>query len=143
MAKLNKIFGTVEETEAAFYDAISRADIEALMALWTEDDEIICIHPGAPRLLGHAAIRASWESIFQRGGVHIRPTQLHAVHNMMSATHNVIEVIKRAEHDQQDLHIVATNVYIKTAQGWRIVVHHASVATGAAPIEVNTTSMLH
>ena len=60
MAKLNKFLGTVEDTEAAFYDAISRADIDGLMAIWAEDDEIICIHPGAPRLIGHAAIRASW-----------------------------------------------------------------------------------
>jgi ketosteroid isomerase-like protein len=143
MGKLNKILGSVEETEAAFYDAISRADLEALMAIWTEDDEIICIHPGAPRLIGHAAIRASWESIFERGGVHIQPVQLHAIHNMLSATHNVVEIITRSDHDQQDLHIVATNVYVKTAQGWRIAVHHASVATGAAPTEQTSTAMLH
>lgn len=143
MAKLSKFLGTVEDTEAAFYAAISRADIEALMAIWAEDDEIVCIHPGAPRLVGHASIRASWESIFERGGVHIHPVQLHVMQNMMSAIHNVIEEIKRADHDQQDLHIVATNIYIKTPHGWRIAVHHASVATGAAPTEVASASMLH
>jgi ketosteroid isomerase-like protein len=143
MAKLNKFLGTVEDTEAAFYDAISRADIEALMAIWAEDDEIICIHPGAPRLVGHAAIRASWSTIFERGGVHIHPVQLHAIQNMMSSVHNVVEEIKRPEHDPQELHILATNVYIKTPRGWRIAVHHASVASGSAPNENIAASMLH
>jgi ketosteroid isomerase-like protein len=143
MAKLNKFLGTVEDTEAAFYDAISRADIEALMAIWAEDDEIICIHPGAPRLVGHAAIRTSWETIFERGGVHIQPVQLHAVQNMMSSVHNVVEEIKHPKHDPQELHIVATNVYIKTPHGWRIAVHHASVASGTAPDDRTAASMLH
>ena len=55
--------GSAAETEAAFYDALNRGDVEALLALWAEDDEIVCIHPGGPRLLGHAAIRKSWEAI--------------------------------------------------------------------------------
>jgi ketosteroid isomerase-like protein len=143
MAKLNKFLGTVEDTEAAFYDAINRADIEALMAIWAEDDEIICVHPGSPRLVGHAAIRNSWEIIFERGGVHIHPVQLHAMQNMMSSIHNVVEEIKRGKYDQPDLHILATNVYIKTPRGWRIAVHHASVATGAAPEDHASTAMLH
>lgn len=143
MAKINKILGTVEDTEAAFYDAINRSDIDALMMLWAEDDEIICVHPGAPRLIGHAAIRSSWESIFERGGVQIHPVKLHAIQNMMSSIHNVVEEIKRGQYDQPDLHILATNVYIKTASGWRIAVHHASIASGPAPDDQQVASILH
>ena len=61
------LLSSADETETAFYDALSRADIEALMALWAEDEEIICIHPGSVRLVGHATIRASFEAIFERG----------------------------------------------------------------------------
>ena len=71
MAKASKSMGTAVDAESAFYDAIARADINALMALWAEDDEIVCVHPGGGRLAGHAEIRASWEQIFERGGVHI------------------------------------------------------------------------
>lgn len=142
MAKLSKFLGTVEDTEAAFYDAISRADIEALMALWADDDEIICIHPGASRSVGPAAVRASWESIFVRGGVHIRPVQLHVVQNTMSAIHNIVEEVQR-DNDAQELHILATNMYIKTPRGWRIVLHHASIAAGAAPNDQLAATMLH
>ena len=36
-----------------------------LMALWSDDDEIACVHPGGPRVIGHAAIRASFEGFLR------------------------------------------------------------------------------
>jgi ketosteroid isomerase-like protein len=143
MAKHRKLLGTAEDTEAAFYDAISRADIDALMALWADDEDILCIHPGAARLVGHVAIRASWETIFERGGVQIRPRQLLITQNMMTAIHNIVEEINQADGDHQEIHIVATNIYLKTPQGWRIAVHHASVAPGSINNEHSAGSMLH
>ncbi len=137
------LFSSADETEAAFYDALSRADIEALMSLWAEDEEIVCIHPGSSRLVGHATIRASFEAIFERGSVHIQPVQIHASRNMMTAVHNIIEEVHRTAEMTQDIHILCTNVYVKTALGWRITLHHASVAPGRAPNELFRASMLH
>ncbi|MBC3936057.1 YybH family protein [Undibacterium rugosum] len=135
--------GSPEETEAAFYDALSRADLDTMMALWAEDEEIVCIHPGAPRLIGHAAIRASWEAIFERGGVQVQAHQIHATHNMLTAVHSVIEQIQRPNEQLADIHILATNVYMKTPQGWRITMHHSSVAAGKAPLDLFKASTLH
>lgn len=143
MAKSRKPLGTVEEVEAAFYDALSHADLDALMALWAEEEEIVCVHPGAPRLVGHAAIRASWEAIFERGGVQIRPVQLHAMQNMMSAVHNVIEDVRQGPHEGSEMHILATNVYLKTPQGWRLAMHHASVVAGKMPEVQTGTPVFH
>jgi len=143
MPKFNKILESPEETEAAFYEAISRADVDAVMALWADEEDIVCIHPGAPRLVGHASIRASWESIFEQGGVHIRPVQLHVTQNMLTSVHNIIEEVHRTVSRQQDIHILATNVYMKTASGWRIVSHHASVVPGEAPADISVTALLH
>ncbi|HEX2605269.1 MAG TPA: nuclear transport factor 2 family protein [Oxalicibacterium sp.] len=143
MARQRKQFGTADDTELAFYDAIARADLDALMALWAEDEEIVCIHPDGTRLIGYAAIRASWAEIFTRGGVHIRPSQLHASQNVMSAVHNLVESVSLPEGRERDIHILATNVYVKTPLGWRIVVHHASVAPGKAEPELATGNVLH
>jgi ketosteroid isomerase-like protein len=74
--------------------------------------------------------------------VHIHPIQLHVMQNMMASTHSVLEQVRRGD-PEQDLHILATNVYIKTPQGWRIAVHHASVAPGRAPIDVRGPTTLH
>lgn len=143
MPAFSKILETPEETEAAFYEAISRADVDAVMALWAEEEDIVCIHPGAPRLVGHASIRAAWESIFEQGGVHIRPVQLHVAQNMMTSVHNIIEEVHRAATRKQDIHILATNVYVKTPLGWRIVTHHASVVPGEAPAATTVAALLH
>ncbi len=143
MSVKKQLNGSADELETAFYDAISRADLEGLMALWAEDEEIVCIHPGSARLVGHAAIRASWEAIFERGSVQIRPQQLHAMHNMLTAVHSVIEEVRRKSDKVQEMHILATNVYVKTPHGWRIATHHASVAAGEPPLDLFKASVLH
>ncbi|WP_373989141.1 nuclear transport factor 2 family protein [Duganella sp. BuS-21] len=132
--------GSAAETEAAFYDALNRADLEALMALWAEDDEVVCVHPGGPRLIGHAAIRASWSAILEHGGLHIQPSQLHETHTLMSSVHTVVEGGTAASGEPA--HLLATNVYAKTPRGWRIVLHHVSIAPGPAPVDPNA-QILH
>lgn len=143
MPKASKSMGTAVDAEVAFYDAIARADIQALMSLWAEEEEIVCVHPGGGRLIGHAAIRASWEAVFERGAVHISISRLHETHNMLTAVHSIVEEIHRSEGRQPDLHIIATNVFLKTPQGWRIVIHHASVAPGPAPSHQPPGTVLH
>lgn len=143
MSAKTQMDGSADDLELAFYDAISRGDLDGMMALWAEDEEIVCVHPNSPRLIGHAEIRASWETIFENGSVHIHTTQLHAVHNLLTAVHSVIETFHSANEPAQDVHIIATNVYIKTPRGWRIATHHASVAAGKAPAELFKTSILH
>lgn len=143
MPKAKLIHGTVEETEAAFYDALQRGDLDTLMELWSDDDDIVCIHPGATRLIGHAAIRASWESIFERGPIDITPTRVRIVQNMLTSIHNLVEEIASPGRDRPDVHVLATNIYIKTAEGWRIAVHHASIAQGTAAIDTQQGETLH
>jgi ketosteroid isomerase-like protein len=133
-------YGSAAETEAAFYEALNRADLEALMALWADDDEIVCVHPGGPRLIGHAAIRNSWATILEHGGLHILPSQLHETHTLMSSVHVVIEGSTAATGEPA--HLIATNVYAKTPRGWRIVLHHVSIAPGPAPVDTSS-QILH
>ena len=131
--RVKQLNGSAAETETAFYDALNLADVDALMALWADDDEIVCIHPGGQRLIGHAAIRTSWEAILAQGGLHILPSQLHETHTLMSSVHTVVEGTTAASGEPA--HLLATNVYSKTPRGWRIVLHHVSIAPGAAPVD--------
>ncbi|RJG15244.1 YybH family protein [Massilia cavernae] len=133
--------GTAADVEAAFYDALNRGDVDALMDLWADDDEIYCIHPGGPRLCGHAAIHASWQAILERGGLQIRPSQLHETHNMMCAVHSMVEGVTSSA--EEPAHLVATNIYMKTPQGWRIASRHVSVAPGPASAGAAMPSNLH
>jgi ketosteroid isomerase-like protein len=141
MKRQKQLNGSAAEVEAAFYDALNRADTASLMALWADDEEIVCVHPGGPRLIGHAAILASWEAVFALGALPIRPSHLHETNNLMSSVHTVIE--GSAVTSGEPAHLLATNVYIKTPRGWRIVLHHVSVAPGQAAADSARTSVLH
>ncbi|NRR29223.1 nuclear transport factor 2 family protein [Oxalobacteraceae bacterium] len=136
MKRQKQIDGSAAEVEAAFYDALNRADVETLMALWADDEEVVCIHPGGPRLIGHAEIRASWGAILENGGLNIQPSQLHETHTLMSSVHVVVEGTTAAS--ATPAHLLATNVYVKTPRGWRIVLHHVSVAPGPVPVDTHT-----
>jgi len=130
-----RIFPTAQDAENAFYEALERCDLDGMMAVWAEDEEIICIHPTGARLTGPAQIRDSWAQIFS-GGPHARVhlTNQVAISGMMLAVHSVHETFVlpgQAQGDARPVPIVATNVYLRTAAGWRMIVHHAS----PAPVE--------
>ena len=58
-----------DEIEQQFYEALQRGDIDGLMAVWSDDEDISCVHPGGPRVVGAGAIRAAFESIFANGAI--------------------------------------------------------------------------
>lgn len=119
-----------EDTEAQFYDALQRGDIELLMSVWSDDDEITCVQPGGPRLVGTAAIRAAFEAMFANGTINARPDKVKRVHTLTTAVHSVLEKVEVGTADGvRSAYVVATNVYVKTPHGWRMVCHHASPGT--------------
>ncbi len=118
-----------QETEQAFYEALEAGDLNALMALWADDEQIVCIHPGGPRLVGHESIRASWKELFDNGPLRIRPVAVQAIEGVMVAIHNLVEqVLISSNRNPQVVEVTATNVYLKGPQGWKMVLHHASPA---------------
>jgi uncharacterized protein (TIGR02246 family) len=123
-----------DDLEAQFYEALQRGDIEQLMALWADDDEVVCVHPGGGRVVGQAAIRASFEAIFANGGVPVRPEQVHRLHTLGAALHHLVERIDvDTPEGHQTAWVLATNLFVKTAQGWRLASHHASPAAAQQP----------
>jgi ketosteroid isomerase-like protein len=122
--------GNADDVEAAFYDALQNGDIHRLMACWADEDDIVCIHPGGPRLVGAAAIRASFESMFKNGSILARPELGRKMQALACAVHSVLERIEVLTPSGLGYAwVIATNVYHRTAQGWRLVVHHASAGT--------------
>ena len=139
------LLSSPDDVEAQFYEALREGDIEKLMAIWSDDDDIVCVHPGGPRAVGVRAIRASFEAIFERGGIPVQPSQVQRVHSLEAAMHNLVETvaISSAEGTQHG-HVLATNVYLKTALGWRMVAHHVSPGgTLEAPNPVDAPTTLH
>lgn len=130
--------GNADEIEAAFYEALQTGDIEKLMACWGDEDDIVCVHPGGARLIGAAAIRASFDAMFSNGSIHAQATKVRKVETMSASVHSVLERIEvLTDEGSRHAYVIATNVYQKTAQGWRMVAHHASPGT---PREIQEVS---
>lgn len=122
---------TPADAEEAFYQAIRLADIDAMMAVWCEDEEIVCTHPGGARLVGHDLIRAGWQALFQSGiRLHIELSQQITWHNALMSVHNVVETIRPEDGSPPQAPLVATNVFSFGKQGWRLLSHHASLSAG-------------
>ena len=124
-------FPTAQDAENAFYEALERADLEAMMAVWSEDEEIVCVHPAGQRLAGQEQVREVWRQMFAGGpNMRVQITQKLVVSGMMVAVHSVQENITVTGEQRPRPLMVATNVYLRTPAGWRMAVHHASPTQG-------------
>lgn len=122
------IFTSPQDAALAFYQAIEAGDIEAMMATWAEDEEIVCVHPAGARLVGYEAIRASWEQIFAADTrLAFRLEQVVMVETVGLALQSLVEHVTTADAASTGT-AVATNVLMRTPSGWRLVCHHASPA---------------
>jgi ketosteroid isomerase-like protein len=131
MAKVRTptIFTTPQDAATAFYRAFEAKDIDAMMAAWAEDEEIVCVHPGGPRLVGFDAVRVGWEQIFAgETKLLFRLEELVVLETVGMALQSAIEQVTVGDNPTPRGTAIASNVFLRTPSGWRIVLHHASPA---------------
>jgi hypothetical protein len=118
------LFRSAAEAEEGFYTAFAETDMGLMMAVWDDADDIECIHPLGPRLIGRGAIGSSWRRMFGEGPtLTFRCTEVHRFTQAELAVHVVHERIQVG--DDESL-VIATNAYRLTSAGWRMILHHAS-----------------
>lgn len=128
------LLASAEDVEAQYYDALQQADLARLMAVWADDEDIVCVHPDRPRVIGPAAVRASFEPMLARGGLIIAPEQVRRLQGMGAAVHHLVErVLVDTPAGPVPVYVTVTNVFVRTTQGWRMVAHHASPGQTAPP----------
>ncbi|MEO5693742.1 MAG: SgcJ/EcaC family oxidoreductase [Usitatibacter sp.] len=137
MPSRRKLFPTPHDAETAFYDAFERADVAAMMAVWAASDDVVCIHPTGPRLLGFEAVRESWGQIFSNGSqLRARTVDVRKFEGQSVAVHSVVEILTAPGSQDSPQSVLATNVYELGDNGWRMTIHHASpMPEAAAPAD--------
>lgn len=145
MPRTKPPLASADEIEQQFYDAMQQADLDKLMEVWSDDEDIACVHPGGPRLVGPSAVRASFELIFANGGIDARPEKVRRLQAHGAAVHHVLERVQAMTSDgPQSAWVLATNVYVKTPLGWRMVLHHASPGSTREEQEIGESgAVLH
>ena len=126
------IYATASAVEEAFYSALARADVTGVMAIWADDDEVICIHPGGQRLTGLHAVRQSFEQILSRGPLNIRIREVQVFESATLSVHNLIEqIMVNGPRGREVINVLATNIYSKGSSGWQLLLHHAAAGQEA------------
>lgn len=118
-------FPTPQDADQAFYRAFESADIEAMMEVWASEENVMCIHPGSPRLQGGEAIKRSWQQIFTNGSpLSFTLTDSQYTQDDRLAVHVVKENIE-VDGVLQGV-MLTTNIYQLINGSWRMMLHHAS-----------------
>src|SRR5258706_10614900 len=116
------IFTSPQDAALAFYQAFEAQDIDAMMASWAEDEDIVCVHPGGPRLVGYEAVRAGWEQLFAGDTkLSFRLDEIVVIETVGLALQSAIEHVTLGEEPKPRGAAIATNVFMRTPSGWRLV----------------------
>jgi len=120
----NEVVAVNEE----FYRALESLEIERMDKVWHHADWITCVHPGGPMLTGWDNVRDSWVQIF-KGTQDIRfelsdtSVRIENRTAWVTCTENILHL---STSGVSNVAATATNIFLQTNDGWRIVLHHAS-----------------
>ncbi|MER5951759.1 nuclear transport factor 2 family protein [Streptomyces sp. NPDC001904] len=142
----------VDTANRSFYEAQERGDFEELTSLWlapedvsyaedadpddAEDTSISCVHPGWPVLTGRGEVLRSYALIMANTEYiqfFLTDVRISVVGDtaMVTCTENILSG-GPAPEDSDELgplvgqRVVATNVFRRTRDGWKLWSHHAS-----------------
>jgi ketosteroid isomerase-like protein len=108
----------------AFYDAHELRDLDAMRAVWEHSDRTVCTHPGWPILRTWPVIEESWRRILGGPG-----RNQFIVTNVEVALEGDLAWVSCDENlvaSGSTGTIAATNLFARSPNGWRLVVHHGS-----------------
>ncbi len=131
----------------ALYDAVETGDADLMTALWVDDPDTSCVHPGAPMLRGTADVVRSWIVLMAHVGyiqfflTDVEVTLLPAAEG--TPTTAVVtcteSVLSGQPGDSEGLSAatsfgagtaISTSILVRDGSGWKFWLRHASpVAT--------------
>jgi ketosteroid isomerase-like protein len=102
--------------------------------MWCHEGWVRCIHPGWDILSGWPAVRRSYEQIFQSTRwMRVTPTDVDVrIYGELGVVACAENITAGSEGDVGVAVAQATNLFLKTPQGWLMIHHHAS----PAPVQV-------
>ncbi|MEU3712582.1 nuclear transport factor 2 family protein [Streptomyces catenulae] len=124
----------VEQANTELYEAVERGDQEALTALWL-DGQVSVVHPGWPVLRGRGEVLRSYALIMANTEYiqfFLTDVEIDVMGDtaLVTCTENILSG-GPAEDDGSvgpliGQLVVATNVFRRTEEGWRVWSHHGS-----------------
>lgn len=124
----------LREANDHFYRALETLDLAAMERLWLHAPWVRCIHPGWDVLVGWEGVLESWRRIFEdTPWIRVTATQVQVEVFGDVALVGCAENITTGQDGDVVVAVAqATNLFMRTADGWRLIHHHAS----SAPVHV-------
>ena len=118
---------------ARFYSAVEALDIGAMDCVWAHDGWVRCVHPGWDVVTGWDEVRASWQRIFANTRwMRVTPTAVSVSTfgdlGLVACSENITTSDDNTGGEVGVAVAQATNVFVRQADGWRLIHHHASPA---------------
>ena len=112
----------------AFYDAFESLDYDRMARIWSGSAPLSCIHPAWELIEGRTEVLASWRRIF--GSTTAIRFALRDIHVFIAGDTGWVVLIEQIETRHGEERVTgttqATNVFVREADGWRLVHHHSA-----------------
>ncbi|HEX2227740.1 MAG TPA: nuclear transport factor 2 family protein [Candidatus Binatia bacterium] len=133
----------VVKANEAFYRAFETLKIEEMEKVWAKNTEIQCGHPGWRVLRGWGPVMESWKRIFENTpSMQFTLTDVKVEVRGEIAWVTLYENLKSSIQGQDySAAILTTNIFQKTPEGWRMILHHGSSVS--QPPDEDDSSTLH
>jgi len=121
----------VAQANQNFYRAFETLKIEAMEKVWAKDADIQCGHPGWRILRGWGPVMESWKRIFENTpSMQFTLTDVNVQVSGEVAWVTLYENLNSSIQGQNfSAAILTTNMFQKTADGWRMILHLGSSVT--------------
>ena len=118
----------VTHVNELFYQAFESLDVGLMDSIWAHQEYVTCIHPGWSIRVGWPAVRDSWVVIFNNTfSMEFALTELQvqvaADIAWVICTENIAS---RVGESPQNSRVVATNLFERIGEEWKIIHHHGS-----------------
>jgi ketosteroid isomerase-like protein len=133
----------VAQANERFYRAFETLKIEEMEKLWAKNAEIQCGHPGWRVLRGWGPVMESWKRIFEN-----TPSMQFTLSDVKVEVRGDVAWVTLYENLTSSVQgkdysaaILTTNIYQKTPEGWRMILHHGSSVS--QPPDPDESSTVH
>jgi ketosteroid isomerase-like protein len=133
----------VEEANRRFYEAIEHADLEQMAAVWVQG-ELAAVsaatHPGSSPVRGLQQVMRSWAVVLAGTSYvqYILSDTRVLVNGDVAVVTGYENILVGVEDEALGFtggRVAVTNVFVRTDNGWRMLVHHASPVLEGADLE--------
>ena len=120
----------------AFYLTFTTRDMEAMDAIWSDRENVTCIHPGWPPLRGRDSVMKSWRNILtnsQSPEIRCERVWPHIIGTMACVL--CTEILAEGQ-------LAATNIFVLEDGVWKMIHHHAGPAPSIDPEPTKKPNLL-